>query len=136
LNATCTATITQVNPFVDSVVVTIVLGSARSSVPLQDSRPRSKPWRLPLFGFGVLLTILMAFRLAHQTRLRPRLLYAGGFLLAVLLTGISGCTSASLVNGGGGGAGGGTPVGNFVIKVNVTAGNFSTTVPLSLTVTK
>jgi len=78
--------------------------------------------------------MLMAFQLARQNRLRPRLLYAAGFLIAVLLSGISGCTSASLVNGGG--AGGGTPVGNFVIKVNVTAGNFSTTVPLSLTVTK
>jgi hypothetical protein len=136
-NATCTATATQVSPFVDSVVVTIVLGSAGNSVPLQDPGRRNKPWRLPLFGFGVLLAMLMAFQLARQNRLRSRLLYAAGFLVAVLLSGMSGCTSASLVTGGGGGgAGGGTPVGNFVIKVNVSAGNFSTTVPLSLTVTK
>jgi hypothetical protein len=135
-NAKCTASTTQVGLFVDSVVVTIVLGSAGNGVPLQDPGPRNKPWRLPLFGFGVLLAMLMAFQLARQNRLRPRLLYAAGFLLAVLLSGISGCTSASLVNGGGGGAGSGTPVGNFILKVNVTAGNFNTTVPLSLTVTK
>jgi hypothetical protein len=134
-NAKCSATVTQVSPFAYSVVVTIVLGSAGNSVPHQDPGPRNKPWRLPLFGFGVLLAMLMAFQLARQNRLRPRLLYAAGFLVAVFLSGMSGCTSASLVNGGGG-AGGGTPVGNFVIKVNVTAGNFSTTVPLSLTITK
>jgi beta-propeller repeat-containing protein/WD40 repeat protein len=133
-NAQCTATVTSVSAFVYSVVVTIVLPSAENAVLLQEPRPWSKPLRLPLVGFGVLLAILMAFQWARQNRPRPRLLYAAGFLIAVLFSGMAGCTSASLVNGGGGG--GGTPVGNFIIKVNVTAGNFSTTVPLSLTVTK
>src|SRR5208282_4632684 len=54
-NAQCSASTTQVSAFAYSVVVTIVLGSAGNSVPLQDPGPRYKPWRLPLFGFGVLL---------------------------------------------------------------------------------
>ncbi len=132
-NAQCSATVTSVGPFVYSVIVTIVLPSAGNSAPLVEHGPRNNPMRLPLVGFGVLLAMLMAFQWARQNRPRPRLLYAAGFLMAVLFASMSGCTSASLVNGGGGGGG---SLGNFIIKVNVTAGNFSTTVPLNLTVTK
>jgi hypothetical protein len=59
-------------------------------------------------------------------------LYAAGFLIALLLSGISGCTSAGLQNTGGGG----TPPNTYTVNVKMTAGNFSTTVPLTLTVTK
>jgi hypothetical protein len=77
----------------------------------------------------------MAFQLARRNRRRTQVLYATGFLIALLLSSISGCTSASLQNGGGGG-GGGTPPNAYAITVKVTAGNFSINVPLSLTVTK
>jgi hypothetical protein len=133
--AQCSAKVTSVGLLVYSVVVTIVLPSAGNTVPLGDPGPHSKPVRWPLLGMGALLAMLMAFLWARQNRPRPRLLYAAGFLIAVVLCGMSGCTNASLVNGGGGG-GGGTQLGNFAMKVNVTTGNFSTTVPLSLTVTK
>jgi hypothetical protein len=133
--AQCSAKVTSVGLLVYSVVVTIVLPSAGNTVPLGDPGPHSKPVRWPLLGMGALLAMLMAFLWARQNQPRPRLLYATGFMIAVVLCGMSGCTNASLVNGGGGG-GGGTQLGNFAMKVNVTAGNFSTTVPLSLTVTK
>jgi large repetitive protein len=131
-SAQCSATITPVpnQPGVYSVVVTIVIGSAGSSVPLQDPGPGSKPWPLPLFGFGVLLAMLMALQLARQNRARPRLLYAAGLVVALLLCGQSGCSGSKASNANA------TPTGNFVINVKVTAGNFSTTLPLSLTVTK
>jgi hypothetical protein len=132
--AQCSATITPVlnQPGVYSVVVTIVLGGTGSSVPLQDPRPWSQPWPLILFCFGMFLAIVMALQLARQNRARPRLLYAAGFLIALLLSGISGCTSAGLQNTGGGG----TPPNTYTVNVKMTAGNFSTTVPLTLTVTK
>jgi hypothetical protein len=130
-NAQCSATITQVNLLEYMVVVKIVLQGSGNSVPLKVSRPLGQPRPLTLFWFGVLMAILMAFQLARQNRVRPRLLYAVGFLMALLLSGMSGCTSASVVNGGGA-----VSSNSYTITVKVTAGSYSVNVPLTLTVKK
>jgi hypothetical protein len=79
----------------------------------------------------MLLAMLMALQVARQNR--PRLLYAAGFAIAlVLLSGINGCAS-----GGGSSANNtGTPPNTYTVNVTVTAGNFSVNVPLNLTVTR
>ncbi len=135
-DAQCSATVTQVSPGVYKVVVTIMLGGSGSVVPLPTPRPWTEPWPLLRFFIGVLFAILMALQLSRQNRARPRLLYAAGLLVALLLSGISGCTSANSVGGGGGGGGTGTPLNTYTMKTAVTAGNFSTSVSLTLTVTK
>jgi hypothetical protein len=62
-----------------------------------------------------------------------RFAYSAGLVLALVLAGISGCTSAST---SGPPNNTGTPVGNFTINVTVAAGNFTLKVPVSVTVTK
>jgi len=52
--------------------------------------------------------------------------------MALVLIGLSGCNSAGSNNHGGGG----TPPNTYTVNVKVSAGGFSTTVPLSLTVPK
>jgi hypothetical protein len=133
-DAQCSAAVTPVNLGVYKVVVTIVLGGTGSIVPLPNPRPWGEPWPLIRLCVGVFLAILMALQLTRQNRARPRLLYAAGLLIAVLLSGLSGCTSASVVGPGGGG--GGTPLNTYTVNAAVTAGNFSTTVHLTLIVTK
>ena len=54
------------------------------------------------------------------------------FLMALVLTGMSGCDSAGSNNQ----RAAGTPPNTYTVNVKVSAGGFSTTVPLSLTVTK
>jgi hypothetical protein len=123
--AQCNATRNPVQgqPGVYSVVVTIIIGG---NIFLQNSQPRGEPWRSLPIGLGVLLAVPMALQFARQKRARPRLLYAAvGILIALLLGGISGCSSVSL-----------TPPNTYTVNVTVTAGNFSVTVPLTLTVTK
>ncbi|MFZ0821404.1 MAG: FG-GAP-like repeat-containing protein [Candidatus Acidiferrales bacterium] len=113
-----------------SGVVTVTLGGNGSSVPLQDRRPLGEHWRLLLFGFGALLAMLTALQLARQKRARPRLLYVAGFLIAVVLSGISGCNNSSNIGGNR------TPAGTYTINVTVSAGSNRVTVPLTLTVTQ
>jgi hypothetical protein len=55
-------------------------------------------------------------------------LYTAGLLSAMVLSGISGCGGASNQNT--------TPVGTYTINVTVTAGTFTATVPVNVTVTK
>jgi hypothetical protein len=131
--AQCTATISPApnNPFVFNIVVTIVLGSSATTVPIREPRLWGEPWPMTFFWLGMLLAILMAIQMARQNQARPRLLYAAGFLLALVLSGVSGCTSASLTGGGNG-----TSPTTYTININVTDGGFSATVPLTLTVTK
>ena len=131
-DAQCSAAVTGVSPGVYQVVATIILGSTGSNVPPQIPGPWGNPWPLIPFWVGMFLAIVMALQLTRQNRPRPRLLYATGFLFALLLSGISGCASAGLQNPGGSG----TPPNTYIVKVAVTDGNFSTTVPLTLTVTK
>ncbi len=124
--AQCSATINPIQgqPGVYSVVVTIVIGG---NIFLQNSQPRGEAWRLPLFGFIVLLAMVTTLQFARQKRARPRprLLYAVGILIAAELGGMSGCSNVSI-----------TPPNTYTVSVTVTAGNFSVTVPLTLTVTR
>jgi hypothetical protein len=57
-------------------------------------------------------------------------LYAAGFLIAVMVSGISGCNNSSNTGGIG------TPPGTYTINVTVSAGINRVTVPLTLTVTQ
>jgi hypothetical protein len=125
-NATCSATVTPVSGKlgVDSVVVTIVLGSF--NIFQQGSQVPDGRWRLPFFGFAALLMMLMALRLSRQNRARPRLIFAAGLLLALMLSGLSGCNNT----------GAGTPPNTYTVNVTVTTSSFTVTVPLTLTVTK
>ncbi|MGC2832600.1 MAG: FG-GAP-like repeat-containing protein [Candidatus Acidiferrum sp.] len=131
--AQCSAMVThsQNNPFVFNIVVTIVLGNSATTIPFREPRQWGEPWPMMFFWLGMLLALLMAILMARQNQARPRYLYAAGFLLALVLSGISGCTTASVPGGGGG-----TSPNTYIINVNVTDGGFSTTVPLTLTVTK
>jgi hypothetical protein len=131
-NATCITSATPV-PNVNGVlagIVTVTVGGTSGKIPPQNSLPRNKPWRVPVFGLGLLSAILMAVQLARQKRARPRLAYAAGILLALLLTGISGCGNGHFPNGIP------TPPNTYTLNVTVTAGSNSVTVPLTLTVTQ
>ena len=132
-SALCSAMVThsQNNPFVFNIVVTVMLGSSSATVPFREPRPWGEPWLMSLFWLGILLAILMAIQMARQQRARPRFLYAAGFLLALVLSGIAGCTSASVPGGGGG-----TSPNTYTININVTDGGSNAIVPLTLTVTK
>ena len=130
-NAQCSATVTPAGPGVYTVVVKIVLASSGSTVPVPRSQPRGEPGPLAFFSLAMLLATLLALRLARQDRPRPRFLYAAGFLVALLLGAMSGCHNSSLPKGQGG-----TPPQTYTINVTVSAGGFSTAVPLTLTVTK
>jgi hypothetical protein len=131
-DAQCSTTITATaQAGVYTVGVTIATGAASGSIPLQDRRPRGGSRPQILFGIGMFLATLMALQLARQNRARPRLLYAAGFLSALLLCGISGCTSSGTSNTGSTG----TPPTTYSVTVTVTAGTFSVNEPLSLTVT-
>lgn len=122
-------TVTSIGNGVYQVSVSVSI--AGSSAPPQDRRPWPGPWPLALVGIGMLLTVLMAHHLASKHRMRPRLLYAAGFLfaLALLLGNINGCSSASSTSGGTG-----TPAGQYTINVKISAGAYSVTVPLTLNV--
>jgi hypothetical protein len=133
-NATCNLTVTAVAGKPGAYTVTLGIATIADSVLVRNLQPRSGPWPVVLFALSMLLFLWMAFLLARHQGGRLRLVYSAGLFLALALAGISGCTSASLT--GHSGNNGGTPVGNFKINVQVNAGNFSTTVPLSLTVTK
>ncbi|MGA7785067.1 MAG: choice-of-anchor D domain-containing protein, partial [Candidatus Acidiferrales bacterium] len=110
-------------------LVSVSITTTAGSVPPVGRQPWGKPWPLTLFVFGVFLALLMAAQLARQKQARPRLLYATGFLIALMLSGISGCSNSSRTGAPG------TPPGTYTINVTVTAGAFSLTVPVTLTVT-
>jgi hypothetical protein len=133
-DAQCGNTVTLTNAAgVYTVGVTITPGTASRSVPLQNRPPQVGSRPLALLWFGAFLAMLMAIQLARQNRARPRLLYASGFLMALLLSGISGCASSggpSNINNTG------TPPNTYTVNVTVTAGSFSVKVPLTLTVTQ
>ncbi|HUK31375.1 MAG TPA: Ig domain-containing protein, partial [Candidatus Acidoferrum sp.] len=133
-NTNCITSLTAVAGFngVLNGTITLTLGGTSNAIPVQGNRPRSDPWRVPIFGLGLLLAILMAVQLARQKRARPRLLYAAGILIALLLTGISGCSNSSghFPNAIA------TPPNTYTIHVTITAGSNSVTVPLTLTVTQ
>jgi hypothetical protein len=127
----CTVSVTPLGGGVYTVSVTIITydnGNGTAWLPVRQPRGGPGPWPLTLFAFGVLLTMLMALQLARQNRARPRLLYTAGLLSAMVLSGISGCGGASNQNT--------TPVGTYTINVTVTAGTFTATVPVNVTVTK
>jgi len=111
---------------VDTVVVTIVLGAA--SIFPGNAQPRAEHLGLPLIWFCVFLTILATVQMARRNCARPRLVYLAAFLMALLLSGLSGCSNASNGNE--------TPPNTYTVNVTVTAGNSNVTVPLTLTVTK
>ncbi len=122
-------TVTEIgNTGVYTVSITV---SAAAGPPLRDRRPWPGRWPLTLVGIGLLLTMLMAHHLAWKRGMRPRLLYAAGFLfaLALLLGNINGCGSPS--NNGSTG----TQPGQYTMNVKVSAGAFSVTVPVTLNVT-
>ncbi len=129
--STCSVTVTPVTgqPGVYTVTVTI---ATTGSVPPLDRQPWGKPLPLTFFVAGMLLALLTALQLTRQKRAWPRLLYAAGLVVVVLLSGLSGCSNSSgpfpNVNA--------TPPGNYTINVTVTAGGFSVTVPVTLTVTQ
>lgn len=133
-NATCTLTVTPVAGKAGAYTVTLSVATSAGSVLMRNPQPRSGPWPVVLFALSMLLFLWMGFLLARHPGGRLRLVYSAGLLLALALAGISGCTSASLT--GPSNNNGGTPLGAFSIKVNVTAGNFSLIVPVSVTVTK
>jgi len=110
----------------DTVVVTIALGS--SNIFLGNAQPRGEHLSRPLFWFWVFLAMLATVQKMRQNRARPRLLYAAAFLMALLLSGLSGCSNASSANG--------TPPNTYTVNIIVTAGISNVTVPLTLTVTK
>ena len=127
----CTLAITQIGQTgVYTVSVTIVTTCAVSCDTLIVAPPRSSPgpWPLTLMCCGALLAMLMARRLLRQNQARPRLLYAAGILLAILLCGMPGCSSRSSQNE--------TPVGMYTVSVKVAAGSFSIVVPANLMVEK
>jgi hypothetical protein len=132
--STCTVTITPVagQPGVYTIAVTMATSSPSSGriVPVHDRRPWGTFRPLTIFAIGMLLAILIALKLARQSRTRLRPLYAAVFLIAVLLSGIFGCSNSSTAGGTG------TPAGTYTINVTVTVGAFTTTVPLTLTVTQ
>jgi hypothetical protein len=127
-DAQCSAAVTPTpgKLGVDTVVVTIVLGSA--NIFHGNAYPSGEFLRVPLFWYCVFLAMLAIVQMARQNRARPRLLYAAVFLLALLLSGLSGCNNASSANG--------TPPNTYTVNVTITAGTSNVTVPLTLTVTK
>jgi len=89
--------------------------------------PPSGPWwPLALFSLATLLAMRMAFLLVRRRGRRLGLIYSAGLILALVLTGISGCSSSAPV----------TPVGTYTINVTVTAGGFSVVVPVTVQVTQ
>jgi len=132
-NATCTLTVTAVPGKAGAYTVTLNIVTTAGSVPVQDPQPRSGPWPVVLFALSMLLLLWMAFLLSRHRGGRLRVAYSAGLVLALVLAGISGCTSASM---SGPPNNTGTPVGNFTINVVVAAGNFTLKVPVSVTVTK
>ncbi len=111
-------------------IVTSDAGNGTASLPVL--RPRGGPgtWPPTRFAFAALLAILLAFLLARRGGGRPRLVYSVALILAFVLAGISGC------GGGNSSSAGLTPLGPFVVNLNVVAGNFSANVPLNVTVIK
>ncbi len=88
--------------------------------------PRSGPWwPLALFALATLLAMRMAFVLVRRRGRPLRLVYTAGLILALVLTGISGCGSSAHV----------TPVGTYTVNVKVQAGTFSVVVPVTVQVT-
>jgi len=127
----CTLAITQMGQtgvYTVSVTIVTTCGDCKTlMVPQPRSWPR--PWPLTLFCFGALLAMLMACQLEQQNRARPRLLYAAGFLFAVVLGGMSGCSSSSSSSND-------TPVGVYAVSVKAVAGNFNVVVPVNVMVEK
>jgi hypothetical protein len=111
---------------VDTVVVTITLGGA--SVFPGNAQPRAGHLKLLLAWFCVFLGMLATAQMARRNREHPRLLYLAAFLMALLLSGLSGCGNSSNATG--------TPPNTYTVNATVTAGTSNTTVPLTLTVTK
>lgn len=127
-DATCIGTIVPGQNLTGVYTGTITITTGDSNVFPQSSRIPGVSSRRLLFVFGVLLTLLMALQLARQNRKRLRILYGVGFLLALMLSGISGCGNSA--------NGVGTPPNTYTVNATVSAGTFSATVPLTLTVTK
>ena len=127
----CNVAVTQIGQTgVYTVSVTVITTCAVSCDALIVSPPRSSPgpWPLTLMCCGALLAMLMARRLLRQNQARPRLLYAAGILIAILLCGMPGCSSSSSQNE--------TPVGMYTVSVKVAAGNFNVVVPVNVMVEK
>ncbi len=106
-------------------------GSASGSTSLLLPRiwrwPRNGPWwPLALFALAALLATRLAFLLVRHRGRCPRLAYSAGLILALVLGGISGCTSPPPV----------TPVGTYTVNVTVQAGGFSIVVPVPVQVTQ
>lgn len=103
-------------------------GQDTASAP--PALPFSKSWELPFFRFGILLLVFaLAFQLARHYQVRPRRQWAAASLLlaATTLCGLCACGSGAPS----------TPApGTYTINVTVTAGAYSTTVPLTIIVTK
>jgi len=131
--AQCSVTITPVpnEPGVYTVTVKMITSDAGNGTawsPVLLPRGGPGPWPLTLFAFAALLAILMALQSGRQNPARPRVLYAAGLLFAMVLSGMSACNGGSNQQV--------TPVGPYTINLTVTAGTFTATVPLSVTVTK
>ena len=127
----CNVEVTQIGQTgVYTVSVTVITTCAVSCDTLIVSPPRRwpEPWPLTLMCCGALLAMLMARRLLRQNQARPRLLYASGILIAILLCGVPGRGSGSSQNE--------TPVGMYTVSVKVAAGNFSVVVPANVMVEK
>jgi len=128
--ATCTLTVTPVPGKAGAYTVTVSIATTASIVPLQDPPSRLQPWPM-VFFVSPLLLLGTALLLSRSRGRRQQLAYGAGLVLALAIAGVSGCSSpSSSLNKGG------TPLGSFTINVNVTAGNFSVVVPVSVTVTK
>ena len=77
--------------FIGVSTANITITAGTSNAFPQSSRAPGITARRLLFAFAALVTVLMAVQLARQNRRRLRFLYAVGFLLALVLSGISGC---------------------------------------------
>ncbi len=127
----CTSSITQIGQtgvYTVSVTVSTVCGVSCDTLIVSPPRSSPGPWPLTLLCFGALLAMLMARGLLRQNQARPRLLYAAGILIAILLCGMPGCGSRSSQNE--------TPVGMYTVSVMVAAGNFNVVVPANVMVEK
>jgi len=115
---------------ITATIYTYVGGTGGASAPgMRFTQPRRGPWPPTLFWLALFLVMAIAIQIARQCGVRPRRQWAAASLLfaATLFCGISGCSGTGKPV---------TPPGTYTINVTVTAGTYSITVPLTVTVTK
>jgi len=117
------------NVYVVSVTITTCNTCGHGTASLPVALTRSEPRKPPFLWFGIFLVFVIALQLVRQYRVRPRRQWTAASLLfaAALFCGGYGCSGSGAPE---------TPPGTYMLNVKVTAGAYSVTVPLTITVIK